>query len=103
MISQRGAFIQLIEYQTAHPQRMAELVAQWVEAIGAARTARWYVTASDRDQPGHFVQLVEFASYESAMANSEHPATADFAAGLRAACGDDLVFRNLDVVAFEQL
>jgi hypothetical protein len=94
-----GAFVQLIEYRTDRPEVMAAIVSRWSEAIGAARTARWYVTAADRDEPGRFVQLVEFPSYEAAMENSNHPATSGFARELKELGGDSVVFRNLDVVA----
>ncbi len=50
-----GAFVQLIEYQTEHPEKMDALIAHWITAIGAQRTARWYITAADRDRPGHFI------------------------------------------------
>ena len=98
-----GAFVQLIAYHTDRPEEMAAIVSRWTEAIGAERTARWYVTAADRDQPGRFVQLVEFPSYEAAMENSSHPATSDFARALKELAGDTVVFQNLDVVAAAQL
>lgn len=98
-----GAFMQLIEYQTEHPEKMDALIAHWITAIGAQRTARWYITAADRDRPGHFIQLVEFPHYAAAMTNSDHPATAEFAQSLRQICGDDITFRNLDVAAAAQM
>lgn len=94
-----GAFVQLIEYRTDRPEEMAAIVSRWTEAIGAERTARWYVTTADRDQPGRFVQLVEFPSYEAAMENSSHLATSEFARELKALAGDTVGFQNLDVVA----
>jgi hypothetical protein len=98
-----GAFVQLIEYQTEQPEKMNALIADWITAIGAQRTARWYITAADRDRRGHFVQLVEFPRYAAAMANSGHPATAAFAQSLRQICGGDITFRNLDVAAAAHL
>jgi len=38
---------------------MDALITRWITAIGAQRTARWYITAADRDRPGHLIQLVE--------------------------------------------
>jgi hypothetical protein len=49
---------------------------QSATAIGAERTARWYITTADRDQPDTYVHLVEFPGHAEAMANSGHPATA---------------------------
>ena len=93
-----GAFVQLIEYRTDRPEQMQPIIARWLESIGGARTARWYLTAADRDAPGTFIQLVEFPDHAAAMSNSDHPATAQFAQSLREICGDELTFRNLDVV-----
>lgn len=98
-----GAFLQLIEYRTDDPGAMDRIVERWVGAIGAHRTARWYVTTADRDRPGTYLQIVEFPSHDAAMANSDHPATAAFAAELRAACTGEVVFRNLDVTAYAHL
>jgi hypothetical protein len=101
--SAAGAFLQLIEYRTDRPQEMQQIVARWLHAIGADRTARWYLTTADRDEPGRHVQIVEFPSHSAAMANSDHPATATFARELRAICRGEIVFRNLDVEAAADL
>ena len=47
--------------------------------------------------------MVEFPDHGAAVANSDHPATAKFAAELRAACSQDPTFRNLDVVTSARL
>lgn len=96
--STKGAFVQLIEYRTDHGEEVAAIIGRWADAIGAQRTARWYVTGADRDRAREFVQLVEFPSYEAAQANSDHPATSVFAAELQGICDDQVVFRNLDVM-----
>lgn len=98
-----GAFLQLIEYRTDHGEQMEDIIARWVGAIGAKRTARWYVTTADRDRPRDFVQIVEFPDYAAAMANSDHPATAEFADALDKICDDGVIFRNLDVVVATRL
>lgn len=98
-----GAFLQLIEYRTDHPEEMEKILQRWLAAIGSHRTARWYITTVDRDRPGTYLQLVEFPSHAAAASNSDHPATATFAAELRAVCTDDLVFRNLDVIEHAHL
>jgi hypothetical protein len=93
-----GTFLQLIEYRTSQPEKMSEIIDRWVDAIGAERTARWYIATADRDQSDVFVQLVEFPSYDAAMANSGHPATTAFASALTELCSGDPIFRNLDVL-----
>lgn len=101
--SSTGAFVQLIEFHADRADVMEPILQRWLAAIGAHRTARWYVTAADRDQPGTFIQLVEFPDHAAAVANSDHPATAQFATELRAACTQDVTFRNLDVVTAVRL
>ena len=44
-----------------------------------------------------YVQIVEFPSYEDAMANSELPETSAFAKQLTELCDKPIAFRNLDV------
>lgn len=95
--TEAGAFLQLIEMKTRRVDDIVALEQQWAQAIGDARTARWNITAADRDRPDTYLVLVEFPDYQSAMANSEHPATADFAARLSKLCSEEPVFRNLDV------
>jgi inactivated superfamily I helicase len=46
-----------------------------------------------------FLQLVEFPSQAAAASNSDHPATAEFAAALAKISEGEIVYRNLDVVA----
>ena len=47
--------------------------------------------------------MVEFASYDQGMENSNRPATAEFAAFLAGICDGPLAFRNLDVLREEDL
>ena len=96
-------FVQIIEYRTQQPDLMKTILQRWLTDIGSARTARWYITTADHDRPGTYLQLVSFPSRQAAAANSDHPATAQFAAELRAACDGELIFRNLDVTDDAQL
>jgi hypothetical protein len=51
----------------------------------------------DRDNPNRYLTIVEFPSYEAAMANSEDPGTSDFATRMAALCTSGPRFHNLDV------
>lgn len=91
------SFIQIIEYETDRPDEM------W--ALGEARTAamgdpppgfRLTIT-QDREHPNRYVTIVEFPSYEAAMANNESPETDEFARQMAALCTGAPRFRNLDV------
>ncbi|GAA0900004.1 hypothetical protein [Pseudonocardia zijingensis] len=94
-----AGFIQIIEM---HTSRMDE-----VEALGKEIRARLDdgrpssplrgTIAADRDRPGVYFNLVEFASYEAAMENSSRPETGEFAARLGKLCDEPPKFYNLDV------
>ena len=45
-----GAFLQLIEFHTGHPERFQALAEEWRERIGTDATAQWAVVAADRDR-----------------------------------------------------
>jgi hypothetical protein len=91
------AFIQVIEVTTAHPEQIQELVDDWSAKTEGRRTAYRSTMTADRDQPGTYVQIVEFPSYEAAMANSGLPETGEFAEKLARLCDGPVAFRNLDV------
>ena len=55
--------------------------------------------AEDRDRPGTYVSIVEFASYEEAMKQSQNPATGEFSQKLAQLMSGPPRFRNLDVRA----
>ncbi|HEY2196080.1 MAG TPA: DUF1059 domain-containing protein [Actinomycetospora sp.] len=93
-----GAFAQLIEFPMNRIEEFDAAIEDWLREIGPDRTARWFVLGADRGRPGVHVELVEFPSYEDAMTNSKHPATAAFAERLTALAGGDVTFRDLDVV-----
>ncbi len=90
-------FIQLIEFSTSRVTEIEELVDQWISQTQGRRLARRGTTTADRDRPGVYVQIVEFPSYEEAMANSQLPETAEMAQRLGKLCDGPPVFRNLDV------
>ena len=92
-----GAFVQLIEIHTQRVEEVDALASEWAAAIGADRTARWGITVADRDHPNRYLHIVQFPSYQEAMANSTHPATARFAEQLEKLCDEPASFTNLDV------
>ena len=93
------AFIQVIEWSST---RIDE-----VRALGEARRAdmggsgdgpaRVTITA-DRNRPNHYMTIVEFSSYESAMRNSSDPATDAFAKEMAELCDGPPTFHDLDVL-----
>jgi hypothetical protein len=95
--AEEGSFVQLIEFHTPDLDRFRAAVEEWRDRIGRDATARWALMTADRDRPDTFVQLVGFPDYASAMRNSDHPATAEFAKRLHEATEGEAGFRNLDV------
>jgi predicted small metal-binding protein len=92
-----GAFVQLIEFHTRDLDRFRTLAEEWREGIGREATARWAVIAADHDRPDTYLELVAFPDYASAMRNSEHPLTGEFAKRMQEATDGEAGFRNLDV------
>jgi len=97
------AFIQLIEIATDRPDEVEALVAEWREQTAGRRTAQRGTFTQDRERPNTYLQIVEFPSYEDAMANSDLPETAAFAQRLGELCDGPMLFRNLDVRSVEEM
>jgi quinol monooxygenase YgiN len=91
------AFIQIIEVTTAHQDEVESLMDEWVAKTEGKRTAQRSTVTADRDQPRTYVQIVEFPSYEGAMANSDLPETNELAERLAKLCDRPPTFRNLEV------
>ena len=96
-------FIQIIEYTTSRIDELNVALDGWLEATKGKRAASRGVQTKDRDAANTYVQIVEFPSYEEAMANSNLPETSEFAAKLASLCDGPPSFRNLDVLREEQM
>lgn len=96
-----ATFVQIIEFRTS---RIDELRALG-EDMRARREAegdksggpRRALFTEDRDRPGHYLNIVEFESYEAAMANSNHPETQQFARTMAELVDGPPTFYNLEV------
>lgn len=96
-------FIQIIEYKTTRFDEFTAALDAWLEKTKGKRAATRGTQTRDRDAADTYVQIVEFPSYEEAMANSSLPETNEFAAQLATLCDGAPTFRNLDVIREEQL
>jgi hypothetical protein len=92
------AFVQIIEFRTSKFDEMRKLEEEWEAAAGPESTARRVITGADREDPGRYLQVVFFDSYESAMENSNLPVTQEFAQKMMALSDGPPTFYNLDVV-----
>ena len=96
-------FIQIIEFKTGDIDAFNRTLDDWLARTAGARTPTRATQTRDRDADRTYVHIVEFPSYEEAMANSNRPETAEFAAALAKLCDAPPTFRNLDVTREENL
>jgi hypothetical protein len=90
-------FIQIIEITTRRMDEIEVLMNEWLSTTEGRRQAQRGTLTADRDRPDTYVQIVEFPSYEEAMANSNLPETQRFAEQMVKLCDKPPTFRNLDV------
>jgi hypothetical protein len=91
------SFIQLIDYET---DRAAEIDTAMRAAMGDDQMRPTFLRlehTQDHDNPRHFTTIVEFASYDDAMANNGRPETGEMARQLATMCTSGPTYRNLDV------
>jgi hypothetical protein len=96
-------YIQIMEFTTSRPDEVDALADEWLSKTEGRRTAQRGTFTRDRDRPDTYVQIVEFPSYEEAMANSNLPETAAFADRMRELCSGPVLFKNLDVRRIQEM
>ena len=96
-------FVQIIEFETDNIDGVRAVGSEWEAASTGKRTASRRILAEDHDRPGTYLVLVEFPSYEEAMANSNLPETQKFSGLMMEAAGNPPRFRNLDVMEIVEL
>lgn len=95
-----AGFVQIVEFETSHIDEIRMLGEKFVaeaQAAGLPYTVKSTIT-EDRDHPNHYLNVVEFPSYEEAMQNSGRPETSDFAARVQELCDGPVKYHNLDVL-----
>lgn len=95
------SFIQIIEFKTSRIDEFNAALDAFLEKTEGRRTTSRGTQTRDRDAANTYLQIVEFPSYEEAMANSTLPETGEFAAQLAKLCDGPPTFRNLDVLREE--
>ena len=93
-------FVQVVEYSTSRIEDVQQLQDEWRGRFPEMGPSRVTVCA-DRAQPGRYLAIVEFASFDEAMRNSEDPSTQEFSQRMQALCDGPAVFRDLDVLTTE--
>lgn len=95
-----AGFVQIVEFKTSRIDEFDSLVDE-LRSGGPMPMNRATLTA-DRDRPGYYLNILEFDSYEEAMANSNRPETTEMAGRMGALCDGPPKFYNLDVRSTEQ-
>ncbi|MGW0362055.1 ester cyclase [Streptomyces sp. NPDC002990] len=96
-------FVQIIDYKTSRQDDLNQLLDRYVSQSQGRRTVTHSIVARDRDAENHYVDVVEFPSYEDAMKNSHLPETDRMFQEMVALCEGMPTFTNLDVVRDENL
>lgn len=96
-------FVQIIEFKTSRIDELNAALDEWLEKTAGQRAASRGMQTQDRDRPNTYLQIVEFPSYDEAMANSNLPDTSEFAARLATLCDEPPSFRNLDITRQEEM
>lgn len=96
-------FIQLIDYKTTRVDEVQALLTRWIEATAGVCTATRTIVGHDRDDVTHFIEVLQFPSYEEAMRNSSLPETNKIHEEFTGLCVEDPKFINLDVIRDERL
>jgi hypothetical protein len=100
-----AGFLQIIEYRTSKPDEIATLMEDFRakrEAADDGPSPVRGVTGADRDESGRYFSIIEFASYEEAMENSQRTDTTEFSEKMRELCDGPITFYNLDQVALQE-
>lgn len=91
-----AGFVQIIEMKTSRIDEIDALV-DGLRDTGAPMPMVRATMTGDRDRPDHYVTIIEFESYEEAMANSNKPETTEMAQRMADLCDEPPKFYNLDV------
>lgn len=96
-------FAQIIEFKTNRIDDFNANLDAWITKTEGKRIPHHLVLRRDRDADDRYLLMVEFASYDKAMENSNRPETSEFAAALADISEEPLAFRNLDLIRDEDL
>ena len=92
-------FVQIIGFETERLEEMQQVLREAAQRNeGRTGGPTHSMLLKDRDRPNRYLALIEFASFEEAMGNSDDPETSRMAERLDALSLDERVFTNCDLV-----
>ena len=95
------SFVQIISFQSDRIDEIQQLRNQWLDESQGQRSAKNSRLLQNRDAGNSYSVIVEFPSYDEAMANSGLPATQAFAEKMSKLCTGAPEFMNLEVLEEE--
>jgi quinol monooxygenase YgiN len=90
-------FVQIIEFDTDKIDEMLKLDAEYTKATEGRNTAGHSLVCADKDNPGHYYVIVEFASSDAADKNNALPETQEMSEKMMKV-SKNTKFHNLDVL-----
>jgi len=91
-------FVQIIEMKTTKIDEFRKLGEEYDAGTEGKRTSGHRLICEDRDNPGRYFVVVEFASAGDAQKNDALPETQAFAQNLMKLLDGPPTFHNLDVI-----
>ncbi|MBD0844544.1 hypothetical protein [Streptomyces sp. TRM68416] len=92
-------FVQIIDFTTERLDEMEQLLEDASRrTAGQEGGPQHRILLKDRDTPGRYLAVIEFASYEEAMRNNENPETTKLSEQLMALCTQEPRFTNCDLL-----
>ncbi|MEV0169861.1 hypothetical protein AB0I00_01865 [Streptomyces sp. NPDC050803] len=97
-------FVQIIDFETERLDEMEQLLEDARQRMAGQEGGPDHrILLKDRETPGRYLAVIEFASYEEAMRNNERPETAKLAEQLTALCTREPRFVNCDLLDAREL
>ena len=90
-------FVQIIEYKTKKFDEMQKAADEYRASTEGKRKNGTVLVCRDRDRPDTFMTIVQFPSYDDAMANNDLPETAELSQKMMGLADGPPTFYNLDV------
>ncbi|MCI3277262.1 hypothetical protein [Streptomyces cylindrosporus] len=91
-------FVQIIDFETDRIEEMRKLAEETEERFaGRSGGPTHRLLLKDRNQPNRYLVVIEFNSYEEAMANNDAPETTEFAQRMAALCTRPPSFTDCDL------
>ncbi|MFJ3668574.1 hypothetical protein ACIPSE_19235 [Streptomyces sp. NPDC090106] len=97
-------FVQIVDFETDRIEEMRELADETDKrTAGRSGGPTRRLILKDRNRPNRYLAVIEFDSYEEAMANNNDPETTRFAEGMAALCTRPPTFTDCDLERMNEL